>query len=201
MKKIIFCWLSVALLTCMLLGCSSAGGNAGETENKDAGVSAPYVAADTAEAGEEAAEEAEAGDELVLTQDTVYATGSVNLRTGPSVDSDVVAQIGAGTELSRDGTVGKWSQVTYEGETVYVSSNLVETREAYTVEPADGSLTVNAEKANIRVGAGRTYAILGTATTGDTFTLTGRTDTEWYEILFEGQTAYIHRSLAELNEE
>lgn len=136
-----------------------------------------------------------------LGYDIVYVTGSANLRAGPSMDHDVVAKVSAGTELSRTGTVGKWSRATYEGKDVYVSSKLVGIRAAYTVEPVSGSLMVSARKANIRAGAGRTYAILGTATTGDTFELTGRTDTEWCEILFEDQIAYVYSSLARISRE
>ena len=64
--------------------------------------------------------------------ETVYATGTVNLRSGPSTDNDKVGSLSAGQSATRTGigtgTADGWSRIqTADGKTVYVSSNYLST--------------------------------------------------------------------------
>lgn len=56
-------------------------------------------------------------EELTFTEvsETVWATANVNLRTGPSTETDIVAVLSAGDSVTRTGYQESWSQVDYEG--------------------------------------------------------------------------------------
>lgn len=64
--------------------------------------------------------------------ETVYATGTVNLRSGPGTDNDKVGSLNGGENVTRTGigtgSADGWSRITTsDGKTVYVSSNYLST--------------------------------------------------------------------------
>ena len=65
------------------------------------------------------------------------------------------------------------------------------------VTERSGNLTVTKE-VNIRSGPGTGYEILGVGRVGDTYTLTGVSDTGWYRIQFSGSIAYLAEDYAEI---
>lgn len=73
--------------------------------------------------------------------------------------------------------------------------------ESDTVETAEEAVkqyvVITASSANLRAGAGMDTAKLGTALQGETYQLLGE-EGNWYEIDFNGQTAYVSKGLSEL---
>lgn len=64
------------------------------------------------------------------TKDTVYATGSINIRKSYSADSDAIGKLAVGESATRTGIGDNgWSKVTYNGVTGYVKTNLITTQE------------------------------------------------------------------------
>lgn len=65
--------------------------------------------------------------------ETVYATGSVNVRSSYSTSSSVIGSLKAGDSVTRTGLATKavngvtWSRVSYNGKTAYVSSSYLTT--------------------------------------------------------------------------
>lgn len=65
--------------------------------------------------------------------ETVYATGSVNVRSSYSTSSSVITTLKAGDSVTRTGRATEyingvlWSKVTYNGQTAYMSSDLLTT--------------------------------------------------------------------------
>ncbi len=55
-------------------------------------------------------------------EETVYATASVNIRTDPNTDCDIVAVLQKGSCITRIGEADGWSTVIYEGEKRYIKS-------------------------------------------------------------------------------
>ena len=75
------------------------------------------------------------GMDVELAEDVVVvSTSGTNLRSGPGTGYDIAVTLARGIKMQRTGTVNGWSQVQYEGEEYYVSSNLVEVDENTTVE-------------------------------------------------------------------
>ena len=59
---------------------------------------------------------------------TVRATDKVNIRSGPSVDFDVIGQLKAGEEVTRTAIGDKgWSRIEYGGQKCYVSNSYLRT--------------------------------------------------------------------------
>ena len=59
---------------------------------------------------------------------TVYATDSVNVRSGPSTSSKIVGSLSKGDSIKRTGVGDNgWSRVSYNGTTAYISSTYLTT--------------------------------------------------------------------------
>ncbi len=78
---------------------------------------------------------------LVFTEvsETVWATANVNIRTGPSTETDIVAVLSAGDSVTRTGYQESWSQVDYEGAVCYISTAYLTTEEP--VQPTETAAT------------------------------------------------------------
>ncbi len=58
----------------------------------------------------------------------------VNVRSGPGTEYEILGTVSAGDELTRTGTSGKWSQVSYNGESGFISTSLLSTTPTATEE-------------------------------------------------------------------
>lgn len=151
----------------------------------------------------------------------VIDTGA-NLRIGPGTEYDVVDYAGAGAELHRTGVIDGWSQVEYDGGSVYVFNELLrsdetpapddveqpqeteQTTELQEPEPEIETPTENTSEstitlrlnANIRTGPGTEYDIIGLADGGSTLQASELVN-GWYKVDFLGQTGYVLASLTE----
>lgn len=138
-------------------------------------------------------------EEVVAASGTVYVTDGVNLRTGPGTNYDIVAAVPAGTALTRTGTTGGWTEVSYSGQTVYVYNDYISTDSTdATLTTQSGTLTIVSE-ANVRSGPGTGYEVLGIAAVGETLTVTGYTSTNWYQVEYNGSIGYIAGNLVSVN--
>ena len=57
---------------------------------------------------------------------TVTIKGNCNVRATASADGEVIEQLQTGTKVTKTGTEGEWIQISYEGKTGYVRSDLFE---------------------------------------------------------------------------
>lgn len=136
---------------------------------------------------------------------TVKVTSSIgaNLRSGPGTGYSIVTAVPVNTELTRTGTSGDWTLVSYNGQNLYISSSLITDSSAGTttatattapttnsVTAASGTVTVTGNDVNIRTGPGTSYSRIGSVNSGTVLTVTG-TSGNWYQVTYNGQTAYI----------
>lgn len=130
--------------------------------------------------------------------DTIVVTTTANIRKGPGTEHDVVVVANADVELKRTGiTDNGWSRVEYEGQEVYIYNNLIKEKEddsSETSQVTEKTVTVNTA-ANIRKGPSTDYDVIATVPAGTELTATGITDTDWYQVKYNDQTAYIAGSL------
>lgn len=84
--------------------------------------------------------------------ETVYATGSVNVRASYSTSSRIIGSLEEGDSLTRTGISDEWSRVTYEGQTAYViNSGLTTTKPATEEEQDEENTDENDEnKSNVK---------------------------------------------------
>ena len=83
--------------------------------------------------------------------ETVYATSSVNVRTGPSTDYEKVGQLKEGESVTRIGVGDNgWSKVIYKEKECYISSNYLSTTKpvptSYPLTYSDSTATITIYK-------------------------------------------------------
>ena len=171
-----------------------------DLEGQAGWIFAPYVTAvDTEEAPVVAADEtAMMEKEAILT-----VSGDMNVRAGPSTDSAVIGPATYGQEYSITGQSEdrEWWRIDYNGQTGWIFAPFVEAANAGNVAivgshetppQEDAFVTLNGEM-NVRDGPGTTYGIVGPATFGQQFPITGKNaDGDWWQIDFNGQTGWLY---------
>ncbi|MCR4891323.1 MAG: SH3 domain-containing protein [Lachnospiraceae bacterium] len=172
-------------------------------------------------AAEERANTGEGGEAAATTavsEVQVKTTKAVNIRSGPSQDTEKIASAAAGDTFVRISEEGEWSKIRYNDGEAYIKSEFLSTAEGDTVvsgevqsqngeesaesAPAEsssssssgGSVTVK-EAASIRGSASTDGEKLGSAYKGAIFKLLGE-ENGWYKIDYNGKTGYIRNDLA-----
>ncbi|MFD2657846.1 N-acetylmuramoyl-L-alanine amidase [Gracilibacillus thailandensis] len=128
----------------------------------------------------------------------------LNVRSEPSSNSEIVAQLVKGDELVVFQEKYGWVQTYFDGEEVWVAKHhLVQqpstSSEVSTTETSNSSkkVTIASESIFVRSGPGTNYESIGSAVSGDNFEVTDQTD-EWYQIRLNGsETGWIASWLTE----
>ena len=130
----------------------------------------------------------------------VTVQGEMNVRGGPDTSFAVIGAATVGQEFPITGKneEGDWWQVDFDGEigwlyAPYVTATHAENVPVVAGEPMQSpSVTVNGEM-NVRDGPGTDYTIIGTATIGEEFPITGQNEEgDWWQIDYSGQTGWIY---------
>lgn len=78
-------------------------------------------------------EAAPAAESTSSDPNTVYVTdSSVNIRSGPGTDSEVLGKAGFGDSLTKTGESGDWTEISYNGQTAYIKSEFVSSEKPQT---------------------------------------------------------------------
>ena len=142
--------------------------------------------------------------------------GDMNVRSGPGEEYDRIGGATVGEEFRITGVNedGDWWRIDFGGEAAWiyapfvtatnaenvpvVGSSISETASETTASASDApeaesaTLTVLGDM-NIRSGPGTSYDIVGAATEGGEFEITGKSpDGEWWRIDFDGQSGWIY---------
>ena len=134
---------------------------------------------------------------------TVASSIGANLRSGPGQDYSVVATVANNTQLTRTGVSGGWTQVNYNGQNVFISTNLLQgssgsTGSTGSSSGGSGTITGTGNGVRIRSGPGTGYGVIGAANSGNVLTLLGQNG-DWYQVSYNGSTGYISASYARKN--
>ena len=107
---------------------------------------APVETEDTQPPEETEPQEAEQVQLFTEVNETVYATGTVNIRASYTADSDKLGSLSAGESVTRtgiaiEGTEAEgWSRVVlFDGTTAYISNNYLSTTKPVAQQPSGGS--------------------------------------------------------------
>ncbi len=129
-------------------GGNTSGGNTSSGENSESGSSS---GGNNSSSGNENSENNSSSTPTFReVNETVYSTGSINVRASYSTSSSVVGSLSEGQSVTRTGIGSNgWSRVRYNGQTAYISSSLLTTTkpEEPENEPSDNndlsSLTID----------------------------------------------------------
>lgn len=110
---------------------------------------------------------------------------NVNIRTQASTSSDVMKMLSKGVTVTVTDNVDGWYKLsTASGGVAYVKQDFV------TLTQADA--TVNDNFINIRKNPDITSDVLGVVSQGQTITVTGAENEEWYTVSYNGQKGYVY---------
>ena len=126
-----------------------------------------------------------------------YANGdNVRVRTAPGYDAGILTEIAEGSSVAiidgvftaSDGTL--WYQVDANGVTGYMVADYLASSGAAFTAPWGEAVTI--DEVNVRSGPSLADPILGTASAGQWFTLTGENVNGWLSINYGEYTGYVY---------
>lgn len=127
--------------------------------------------------------------------DTVYATTSVNVRSGPGTKYSIVGGLKRGDMVEWLGSEGKWGRVRYGGMICYVYGKYLSDTDLDTLPVYPILKTVK-----VRSSPGRKYKIIGKIKKGEmkpVKSITTVNGKEWLEVFCDGKWGYISAEVAD----
>lgn len=127
--------------------------------------------------------------------DTMYATTSVNVRSGPGTKYSIVGGLNRGDMVKRTGESGKWIRVAYNGIEGYVYGKYLSDTDLSTLPVYPILKTVK-----VRSSPGRKYKIIGKIKEGEmkpVKSITTVNGKEWLEVFCDGKWGYISAEVAD----
>lgn len=140
-------------------------------------------------------------DDMTACDETVYTTHAVHVRTGNSVDAEILTTLEKGVQLHRTGKGPHgWSRVDYNGQTAYVFGEyLSETKPTQALGETAGSGTAFTAKdetvyptvrLRIRQDPSLNAAKIGVVAPGTALHRTGTYANGWSQVDYNGASAY-----------
>ena len=130
------------------------------------------------------------------TEDTRYATTSVNVRSGPGTKYSIVGGLNRGDIVKRTGESGKWIRVAYNGIEGYVYGKYLSDTDLDTLPVYPILKTVK-----VRSSPGRKYKIIGKIKKGEmkpVKSITTVNGKEWLEGFCDGKWGYVSAEVKNL---
>lgn len=152
----------------------------------------PQTEATQAETEEQQPDENAGGDSR-QTEETVYASQTVNVRKSPSTDGEQAGQLYAGESIQRIGMEGEWSKVLFRGEECYIKSEFLTAEQTQAAD--DGFEAVDEyvealQNVRMRRSPSTEGEIVGTLDGGTEVHRIGYSE-QWSRIQYNGETCYV----------
>ena len=133
------------------------------------------------------------GGDSQQSEETVYASQTVNVRKSPSTDGEQAGQLYAGESIQRIGTEGEWSKVLFEGEECYIKSEFLTAEQIQATD--DGFEVVDEyvealQNVRMRKSPSTEGEIVGTLDGGTEVHRIGYSE-QWSRIQYNGETCYV----------
>ena len=113
------------------------------------------------------------------------ATVGVNIRSGPSTETDILGGLYRGQTVTAISSAHGWTKINYDGSTAYVASRYL-TKGKDLPPPlriGSGSVKVTTTALNLRTGPGLSYRVIKVLKGGARVTMTGKTARGWAELV------------------
>lgn len=126
---------------------------------------------------------------------------SLNVRSGPSYDAQIVGLLSEGTAVRVIATQGDWLKIDFQGYQTYVfaaytsaGGSAPAAGTAPAAAPAGNSVTPTGDYVNVRSGPGLDQEIVGQLNSGERAAVLGSSG-EWTKVNFKGFQAYVFTAL------
>ncbi len=134
--------------------------------------------------------------ESLKTGTIVNCKSYVNVRSGPGTGYAKVGKAPRGSVYSVTGQSGSWYQISINGMTAYVYSTYLSVSTVLQAPPQTPSIKMGTvlnckNGVNVRSGPSTRYSIIGFATKGSTYEVTGQNGS-WYRIDYKSTVGYIY---------
>ena len=125
----------------------------------------------------------------------------LNVRPKPSTSQAAIGTLSEGEKVVIIGEMGNWYEIEFNGITAYVAKDYITlTAPAPEVVKQTGYVyNLDGALLNVRPKPSTSQAAIGTLSEGETVVIIGETD-NWYEIEFNGTTAYVSKDYISLTE-
>lgn len=121
---------------------------------------------------------------------------ALNLRSEASTSASVVAVVPNGSLVLVTEKGDDWAKVWYEGDSGYMSTEFLSYAETGTADFGTG--TVSTDDVNIRSAASTSSSVVATVDKGTSMPVTGVSG-QWYQVSYNGSTAYVRSDLMSLS--
>jgi len=119
---------------------------------------------------------------------TVTASSTLNLRSGPSASSSVLASIPSGAKILVYSENSEWSYVSYSGQVGYASRDYLSIMKNMEADFGKGCIT--GSTVNLRADSSTGSAILKSLSRGTSVSIIGLKN-DWYKVTSDGVTGYV----------
>ena len=113
------------------------------------------------------------------------ATVGVNIRSGPSTNTDVLGGLFRGQTITAISSSQGWTKIKYDGSTAYVASSYL--AKGKDLPPplriGPGTVKVTTTALNLRTGPGLSYRVIKVIKGGSRVTMTGTTARGWVQLV------------------
>jgi uncharacterized protein YgiM (DUF1202 family) len=113
------------------------------------------------------------------------ATVGVNIRSGPSTQTDILGGLYRGQTVTAISSAQGWTKINYDGSTAYVASRYL-TKGKNLPPPlriGSGTVKITTTALNLRTGPGLSYRVIKVLKGGARVTMTGKTARGWAELV------------------
>ncbi len=136
-----------------------------------------------------------------------FGTGTISgtdvrMRKGAGTSYSIIGTYGKGTKMTVTGASGNWYKVSYNSTTGYVCADYMTISVSSSSSSSSSSTSTTTKTytgkiigtdVRMRSGAGTSYSILGTYSSGVTMTVYSSTN-GWYKVKYDGKTGYVYGS-------
>ena len=113
------------------------------------------------------------------------ATLGVNIRSGPSTQTDILGGLYRGQTVTAISSAQGWTKINYDGSTAYIASRYL-TKGKDLPPPqriGPGTVKITTTALNLRTGPGLSYRVIKVLKGGARVTMTGKTARGWAELV------------------
>ena len=124
---------------------------------------------------------------------TYTTTANLNVRSGPSTSTTIIATVKKGTTLAGDGAISKgWLPITYNSKKAYVSADYIKATSGKTPSTGSTQTKVTTVNVNLRAQASLTSSIVKVLMKGTTVTVTGTTSNGFTQVVVGGTNRWVY---------